>query len=318
MKELVSVIIPVYNVETYLDSCMESVAGQTYRNLEIILVDDGSTDGSKELCDQWGKKDARVQVLHKPNGGLSDARNHGMEIATGRYITFIDSDDRISRSFVEEIVAHMQQSDAQIGIAAMKTVGDSNGADVVQGNTRLVMDTEEVLEDMLYEKHTNTSACGKVFERALFDGITFPVGKLYEDLATIYRVFLKADKISYSDAACYFYYQRPGSIIHSPLNKRHLDLFDAWNCIYRDVVVESQELMRSFYSKKLDGIIGLLLKDTKACGLNGKAIWNEIRSCRRIVLFDRKAKLRIRLEALLSFFGRRICMGVIRQYYKKR
>lgn len=313
---MVSIIIPVYNVYECLDYCLESVVNQTYKNLQIILVDDGSTDRSGEKCDEWAKRDNRILVFHKKNGGLSDARNFGLNYATGEYISFIDSDDFIYREFIEIILEGIIKHNSQIGVANMKTVYSYDLQNCEPSEYTINLYTaKEAMMDVLYEKIINTSACGKIFVASLLNDVRFPVGKLFEDLATIYKVIMKADRIISVNLDGYFYFQRSGSIVNSPLTYRHLDIFDAWNSIYKDLVLVDKDYEKPFASKKLDGLYGLLQKE-EGDFINLNAIWREIKELRRMVIFDRNAKMRIRLEAMLSFLGRKVSTKVLKNYYK--
>lgn len=322
MKEsvLASIIIPVYNVEKYLDYCMVSVINQEYENIEILLVDDGSTDSSGKMCDEWEKKDQRIRVIHKENGGLSDARNCGLLEARGEYVTFLDSDDYISKHFVSDVISEMKKADAQIGIGGMKTVHDYSNQIDSEERTFMTQDysSSDAIKEMLYERGINTSACGKIFERQLLDEIAFPKGKYYEDLATVFLIMEKANCIISVKYDYYYYYQRVGSIVNSELCYCHLDIFEAWNKLYCQLVLRDKTYLKAFCSKKFDGLVGLLQKPEGRDLVNRKEIWREVKHIRKRVVFDRNAKPRIRLEALLSYFGQGVLLSVLRQYYSKR
>lgn len=225
-EELISVIIPVYNVKPYLRTCAESVFAQTFRNLEIILVDDGSTDGSGELCDELAAEDSRVRVIHRTNGGLSVARNTGINACTGDFLYFLDSDDVIS----SVTLAHLWTASIRTG--ADVAIGDFlrfSGMDVPQERRNFstkALDTEETLRRMLMNNGFGHQAWGKLFRRGMWENFRFPEGLLYEDYAVIYDVMLQAEKTAVVTDALYFYRMQENSIMHSRIGERNLSLLD--------------------------------------------------------------------------------------------
>lgn len=231
MKEkLISVIIPVYKVEDYLDKCVESVVNQTYKNLEIILVDDGSPDACPEMCEEWAKKDSRIRVVHKENGGLSDARNAGLDIMTGDYVTFVDSDDYLELDACECLLNIMKEDNSDIGIGNITFVyEDGKKFTLKEKVDRFKLEGEEVFKEIFYSnahKITTilyTTAWCKLYKASLFSDIRYPKGKLHEDEATTYKAVLKCNAISYTSKPVYNYLQRTGSIVHG---KKHEKGFD--------------------------------------------------------------------------------------------
>ena len=195
--ELISVIIPIYKVEEYLDHCIKSIVEQTYRKLEIILVDDGSPDKCPLKCDEWAERDGLIRVIHKKNGGLSDARNVGMSIATGSYISFIDSDDWISPDFYEKLYRSITESNAQI--AASGIVWAYN--DHLQYDDfiydRHIFSAEDALKTLIQGRGFYAVAWNKLYKKSLFDGIEFPIGKLHEDEFVTYKLVGKAKRGEY-------------------------------------------------------------------------------------------------------------------------
>lgn len=225
--ELISVIIPIYKVEEYLDHCIKSIVEQTYRKLEIILVDDGSPDKCPLKCDEWAERDERIRVIHKKNGGLSDARNVGMSIATGSYISFIDSDDWISPDFYEKLYRSITESNAQI--AASGIVWAYN--DHLQYDDfiydRHIFSAEDALKTLIQGRGFYAVAWNKLYKKSLFDGIEFPIGKLHEDEFVTYKLVGKATKLVLCQKVFYYYRQREGSIMKE-WSIRHLDALDAF------------------------------------------------------------------------------------------
>ena len=191
MKPLISVILPIYNVAQFLPRCIESVCSQTYDNLEIILVDDGSPDDCGDICDKYAEKDNRIVVVHKQNGGLSDARNKGAEIANGEYITFIDSDDYVTDTYVEYLYSLIEKYHTRMSLCT-HTVVFEKGNNIIYGNGKdEVLTTEICLERMLYDDVINTSAWAKLYETEMVRKFPYPVGKLFEDIATTYKFFME-------------------------------------------------------------------------------------------------------------------------------
>lgn len=222
--ESISVIIPVYNVEEYIERCLTSVLNQTYSTIEVILVDDGSTDNSGSICDRYAKQDQRIKVIHKKNGGLSDARNSGLKIAKGKYVCFVDSDDVMAPNCIELLYNLCVKNDAEISMGQYQIFCEK--ITFVDGNKQ----NEEVLNGCeilwrLFGKDyvTYVVAWGKLYLRQLFEDVEFPYGKINEDEATTYKLFNKAKRVAVSEANVYGYYMRQGSITKSVFTHKKLD-----------------------------------------------------------------------------------------------
>lgn len=258
MLKKVSVIVPIYNVENYIRECIESVINQKYRDLEIILVDDGSPDNCPQICDDYAQKDKRIKVLHKTNGGLSDARNVGIEIATGEYIMFVDSDDYIVENMVEQLIYMLESSGADIascGYTENISTLDTNFSEKYN-----VVSSEEALRFILIDKKITTSASMKLFSRYLFEDVRFPVGKIYEDYATIYQVLHKAKKVAYNGDKKYYYRPNPTSITGGSFYKKQMQYFEISDQVMKFVVAvhpkytkyvnnRAERMAISFYKK---------------------------------------------------------------------
>jgi len=229
--EKISVVVPVYNVAIYLRRCIDSILVQTYKNLEIILVDDGSTDNSGKICDWYKKQDERVEVIHKENGGQSSARNAGIKIASGDYIAFVDSDDWIVRDIYEYCIdlAGTMNCDV-VDFQCVFTNGES-----MKFNSNLIYKTEliekkEILRDYLFRGQTEKSpfsSCRKLYKRSLFETVRFPEGKINEDIATNYKVLMSCNRLVHTDKIGYYYFQNSTSTTRNGLKKRDFDLLDA-------------------------------------------------------------------------------------------
>lgn len=224
MNKKVSVIIPVYNVEKYLKKCVNSVIKQTYHNLEIILVDDGSTDGSGQLCDRIEKKDTRIKVFHKSNGGLSDARNYGIEHSTGDYITFIDSDDVVSINLISHLLNISEKYNADISICNPTHIFNNVSLNFEDATKVRLLSSTQALNMMFYQKDFLVSAWGKLYSSNIFNKIKFPVGMIFEDVAIMYKLFYLSNRIVYSNAKYYGYYHRENSITTQDFSENDLDI----------------------------------------------------------------------------------------------
>lgn len=218
--DLVSVIIPVYKTESYLPSCVESILAQTYENLEIILVDDGSPDSCPDMCDTYAKHDNRIRVIHRNNGGLSAARNSGIEAATGKWLTFCDSDDRIAPRTVQTMIDLSEGVD----IVKIRLVRKKPGEPLESTYGRWEFLTgEQALHRIYHGEPQVISACGKLFRRELFDDIRFPEGLYYEDEFTTPKLYYRANRVVFSESVLYFYMQwESDSIMRSALTENKL------------------------------------------------------------------------------------------------
>lgn len=218
----ISIIIPVYNVERYLPKCLESVLGQTYQDLEVILVDDGSPDHCGRICDEYARRDRRVRVIHRQNGGLSAARNTGLAAAGGAYLGFVDSDDWIEPDMYEYLMQGLQRANADVAVCGLYDCY----RDKIHGRgpeKEMVCGTEKALGLLLKNDEIQNSACNKLYRRELFEGIVFPEGRAYEDLAIMDQVFVKAKRVALLPERKYYYLLHSGSIAGSMSLRRQMD-----------------------------------------------------------------------------------------------
>ena len=225
---LISVIVPIYNVEKYLDRCVDSIVNQTYRNLEIILVDDGSPDNCPQLCNEWAKKDNRIKVVHKANGGLSDARNAGLVVSTGELILFIDSDDWIELDTFDKMLNRMIDDDSDVVSSGVKWVTEEGELlnDVsVQWDD--VIETHSAMSEIIVDGKLKQHVWNKLYKRALIEDIPFEKGKCHEDVFWSYQVFTRAKKVSLMTESFYNYVQRSDSIMGEKYSVKRLDALDA-------------------------------------------------------------------------------------------
>lgn len=265
---LVSVIVPIYKVEKYLPKCIDSILTQSYKNFELLLIDDGSPDSCGHICDEYQEKDSRIRVFHKQNGGLSDARNYGIVRSKGDYLTFIDSDDYISNNYLKILVNMVQTYEVEMSCVAC--VIEKKGVKVPSVNKKNVtrkISKEEALKYVCIKKYFGVSAWGKLFKKELFRDIRFPVGRLYEDMLTIPYIIDKCKYVAYSEQQAYFWVQRDGSITHSPISEKELQIFDGLDRLMNFIDSNYPELHDAAICRYIDdsiwNIVHKLIYDEK-------------------------------------------------------
>ena len=265
MKELVSIIIPIYNVEKYLDRCIKSIVNQSYENLEIILVDDGSKDNCPSLCDKWAKIDDRIIVIHKENGGLSDARNAGIEIANGNYLSFIDSDDYVHKDFIKVLYELCIKYNSDISMCGVfETSKDENCNFNLEEGNECIKYSKTILER---KDNIFCVAWNKLYKKEVFKYIRYPKGKLHEDVAVINKILYYSNKIAITDLRLYFYYSNPNSIMRSTFSIKRLDALDV---IYDSYLffIEKNEIQYAYNA--LNDYIDTTLFLYKECQVLGR------------------------------------------------
>lgn len=307
MQPLVSVIVPVYKVEAYLERCVNSILNQTYRNFELILVDDGSPDHCPELCDECAKKDSRIKVIHKPNGGVSDARNVGMDEAKGDYITFVDSDDWVLPQYIEELVRLIRENNSQVSVCCCALVTQEINHEQKVVLKEKVFDKVQALETMLYQRHFDTSAWGKMYLGKVIQKYRFPVGKRMEELGIIYRVLMDCESVAWTKQKLYCYYQNESSLTHQGFRVDLLDGIELIDEQFNNIITIYPELKKPANSKKFSvycySLRVLAEQDEKWNQIRTK-LWSFIKSYRIIMLLDSKARIKNRIAAMCSFLGK--------------
>lgn len=228
-RALISVIVPVYNVEPYLDRCIQSIVNQSYTDLEIILVDDGSQDNCPAICDNWARRDHRIMVIHKKNGGLSDARNSGLAIATGEYIAFVDSDDWIDPDLIITLLSAIRKDHSEVAVCTVEMVWeDSTPNQLLTVHINKVLDRFEAQKALLEETLLKQPVWGKLYRCELLKGIPFEVGKQHEDVYWSYQVIGNAEHVSLIKYIGYYYTQRATSIMGQGYTLQRLDVLSAY------------------------------------------------------------------------------------------
>lgn len=225
---MISVIVPVYNVEMYIDQCLKSIVNQTYGDLEIILINDGSTDNCGEICDKWALMDERICVIHQQNQGLSSARNAGMKIASGEFISFVDSDDWIHPQMFEKLLNSIAINNCDIAVCgAFKVFEDGTPTQNLTIPGNYIFDRAQGIEQLLKEEKIKYPVWNRLYSRSCVINELFPEGRLNEDVFWSYKIIAKAKRISVIETKYYFYRQRKNSIMSQSFGLKHLDNVDA-------------------------------------------------------------------------------------------
>jgi glycosyltransferase involved in cell wall biosynthesis len=312
---LISVVVPVYDIEKYIRRCVGTLTEQTYKNIEIILVDDGSADASPAICDGLAEADARLKVLHTANNGQSAAKNAAVRVSKGDYITFVDGDDYVAADYVLHLYELTRAHHADIAITDYRIQRDGEEKFDRGGEPGkkpgekppyvLLMNRYEALETLLYQKHFRQLSCGKLFRRSLFGGIEFPEGKVAEDLATFYKLLDRTELVAYSSAADYVYVQRSTSTIHAQRDRVKNDALEFLEEMERYILNKYPNLekaaafycfVHSFHDLKQTPFREVYKAE------HAKLRHNLIKY-RRSVLTNAKARLSTRACAALSYLG---------------
>lgn len=311
----ISVIVPVYNGESYLASCLDSILSQSYKNVEVIVINDGSTDFSLKIAETYSEKDNRVTVYSHENSGLSEARNRGIEVATGDYIAFVDSDDILLPEALELLLNELIKNAADI--AEGKTIrGKIQGAQKLKPHIeKHIYSSEEALSNMLYQKRLLPSVCGKLFIKELFNELKFEKGILYEDLNIIYKVFEKCNKIVWIDYPVYFYREAEGSILNNWKLER-LDVLKVTEKIENYITEQYPDLINAAKNRRLSANFNMFA----LCSKHGeyaqaRNCWEVIKAHRKSSLFNRNVRIKNKGGILLSYLGRNIFSIIARRVY---
>lgn len=253
MQPIISVIVPVYKVEEYLDECVKTIVDQTYTRMEIILVDDGSPDRCPQMCDEWAKRDSRIKVIHKANGGLSDARNAGLDICTGDYIAFVDSDDWIKSDMYQKMLEAIEEENADL--CACNIISCYPTREVAWGAKEYIVGDSEKMLDLIYSDSIfPVCAWNKLYRRKLWEDFRFPVGKICEDAFTTYLLVDKADKIVQITDPLYCYRIRSESIMTSAFSYKSMDEEEAWRKNYEFVKKRYPRISRKAFTFYLQSV----------------------------------------------------------------
>lgn len=275
---LVSVIVPIYNVEQYLDRCIKSIVEQDYRQLEIILIDDGSEDSSGELADRWSEIDSRIYVIHQSNAGLSAARNKGIEIAKGNFLIFIDSDDWIHKHMITALISNANKAD--LICCGMLQASDDKSTPMKWFKKECLYSSFEILDRLIDNTVFTSHITRFLYPKDVFKNIKFPEGKLYEDIRTLHKILLKTNSVYVLPQAYYYYYVRKDSITNTIKLKNRIEWFEA----LKERAEDLKSYKKEYYEKtcsQMAVVISLAIVQNKFTD-------DEISDCRNEILYLNK------------------------------
>lgn len=320
VNPLISVVIPIYNIENYLKDCVNSVLEQTYTNLEILLVDDGSSDSCGDLCNQFAKADSRIQVIHRTNGGLSTARNSGTQAATGQYITYIDGDDMVHPEYVEYLYSLLQKNAADMSICLFQECTKENyhsgkfkqQVSDHEAREEKLLNAEQALCMMLYQKDFTTSAWGKLYPTMWMWENVYPEGRIYEDLATTYKLLARAHCIAFGKRRLYYYVQREDSIMHCHFTPSRLDLKRSADEMFEFVEKNYPTVLNAAISRRFSCYCQLFgwMYGEMEYEREKEQLWSQIKKDRMIVLTSKSVRPKNRAAALCTFCGKNVFAAI--------
>lgn len=316
MLQKISVIVPVYNVEQYLDKCIQSICAQSYQNLEIILVNDGATDSSGAICDAWAEKDSRICVIHKENGGLSDARNAGIEIASGAWFMFVDSDDTITTDTIERLYTAAIENNCQMAVCNMVRIYEDGAQEPFYHpvDVLTVWDGQQRFETL-----KQPSSCNKLFRAELFENLRFPKDKFYEDTFVYHVLAHRSSRIALTGHDGYYYLSRRESILGAPtFSDRYFDRIEAVYkrtkyLIEHQVPYYAQEACESLYADVRVG--SQYIAHTDANCEKFKKMWEWYDVAYRHLLHHPNTSLKMKLRLILLKYAPRLHNKIYKRTY---
>ena len=311
MSPLISVIIPVYNVEKYIEKCILSVCNQNYKNIEIILVNDGAKDSSGVLCDKLADADSRIKVIHKENGGVSSARNTGIERANGDFICFIDGDDYVSSDYVSDMLNVAEKTDSDIVTSNQYKIWNDGKTEELfsqkaEKGSYFIKSGTDTLADMLYGKTCYATCCCKLYKKEIFESIRFPKLSMGEDSFTMYQCFLKAEKVAHLYKPNYYYVQHESSAMHTTNYDKFYDYIELSDTFMNTVNSNYSELFLPAVNRLIENNFWVYMKmknQPERYSLQIEHIIENIKKYRKYALTDKNVALRTRAACLISYFG---------------
>ena len=317
---MISVVVPVYKVEKYLDKCIRSILSQSYRDFELILVDDGSPDKCGEMCDAWASRDIRIRVIHKPNGGLSDARNEGIKQASGEYICFVDSDDWIAEDMLETLHELIRDSGAEMACCNFIQCNEEGAPIKELASISSGVYTQDDYWTMRFKANVKIYfdvAWNKIYRHDLFNSVQYPVGKINEDVQVIYDIVCQCNKIAITDYVGYFYLIRSNSIMRSQRSLRNLSAPEAYINWTRGFIDKKKWF---FAEESLSYAVHELLNNEY--GENGKKSHEYKRIKRAVTCLYRslfcRLSLKRKISILLFCVNERLARAVSKEYIRKK
>ena len=319
----ITVVIPIYNVQGYLRNCVDSLLKQTYQNMEILLIDDGSTDQSGAIADGYAEKDFRVTVYHKENGGLSDARNYGIERAHGQYICFVDSDDYVSPMFLQILYENMVKYEADISGCVYRRTTKLDESDEQDCHARIeCWNSEEALRKMLrQEDEFTTSACALLYKLSCFDNIRYPKGAYFEDLGTTYLILDNIKKMVRTSQCLYHYYTRDGSISNQRFEIRYMDQYNFAKQICSFIQSKYPCLVLDAQARLVGVCFNIYMtferSQKRKYAQQKKLLQDTIKKYRKQVLLAKETPLKVKGACLISYLGMPACQFIYHSFSLK-
>ena len=321
-EPLISVIVPVYNAEKYLGQCLESIVAQSYRHLEIIVVDDGSTDGSGTICDRWAERDERIRVIHQPNGGHSAARNTALDAMKGDLVMMVDSDDVLHPQFAEALLQLQQCDDADIAVGAyIPFYGDKPDFPTSDKPVVRHYNQREALLAVFYQQGLTHSPWGRLFKASLFKDSRFPLGIIYEDLAIIYPLLIKCNHIVTTNQVLYGYRQHDSNSMRV-FTPNRADVLKVCENLETEMADHDRQYLKAVRSRLLSACFNILLLSSQdksgQYSQLGSRCWAGIKRLRGSCLIDPKVRLKNKLGILASLPGRWFLCSVVGRNYQPK
>lgn len=322
---LISVIIPVHKVEQYIDRCVKSVVNQTYRNLEIILIDDGSPDNCPEICEEWARKDKRIKIIHKENEGVSVARNRGIDIATGDYVGFVDSDDWISEDMFEVLLENALKYDADISHCSFYKAASEEEYTVGLGTgNKFVCDNNKGIEECLKLESFILSIWNKLYKKKVLEGVRFEIGRyISEDTLFNFMAFKNAKKTIYDGDPKYYYFTRSDSAINSSFSRKNLDVIYFTDRLCALTKEHYPDLLE--YAERRDIVENILMindilnaNDTHAYSEEYKAIMSKLKAYSKTVKENTKVSVRYKLLLAILIINENAFSYLLSKYLAKK
>ena len=301
-KDLVSILIPAYNVEDYIEDCLKSVIKQSYENTEIIIINDGSTDRTLDICKKYRTKDKRIVIINKKNGGVSEARNVAQSKCNGNYIAFVDADDVIDSGYVGRLMDAIVDNNADIaccGYKKFKNISATTKKNRYYSHQIKIFNNIEALESLLYQKELDTSLWDKIIKKSCFRGIKFNDVKIFEDLDVMYKIFGNSKKIVYVDDELYYYRIRPESLTNKKISEDNLKVLDIVLNMKKNIVKKYPSLEGACNSRLLAVYFYFIRKNNKKDDLYKECV-AKIKELRKIVEKDEKISRRTKIGILIS------------------
>lgn len=320
-KPVITVIVPIYNVEKFLPRCIDSILNQSYEKFELLLIDDGSSDKSGIICNEYRKKDSRIKVIHQENKGVSYSRNIGVKHASGDYISFVDSDDIIKRDYLEYLLYLIQKFHCKISVCDFQIFRYIDEIRDEKGNREALFSVKDVLESMLYDDIYFISPWGKLYERSLFKNITYPEGKIYEDIATTYKLYCKVDNVACGYQKKYLYYTRDESLTKKKFSIDQFHYIESTKQMTEDIVRLYPDLKEGAIVKNVHAYFSTycrLINSDENYEQKKKEILTFIKQNRWIVLKNKKAIKKDKFAVIVLIFGENVFKKIWNFYRKKK